>query len=337
MTPRLAIRSRWPDAGPIAALALGDPGSRSRCRQQEFACLASTHVSCPRFIRGARQLRGRAPTVSGHGAASDASDRRRSLVLAPSFAAVGRLRRRPNGGLDLPCRAGQPIRGRRRRRRRRRAPSGSPVRRPLRRVADGPSSAPSSPRRRIRRRRRRPAASPSTEPDARRRRRPPRRRRNRAPIATVAQAVPGRTRTAGSTSVRSRRQPGQHRATTSGFRFEVVRAQPLDGDDPAHRRAGTEVAAPHVVGASDPAVSGAGPSPPSPADVGRRLLTDPSPSRATGFDGRPVPTSRPGAGVQSSDSAPAAGRRLETADAEPHPARRPRCARFRLDGAILAR
>ncbi len=87
----------WPDAD-NRCIALGDPAPQSR-RQQEFACLASTHVGCQRFIRA----RGRAemgPEISGQGPRLTPSIVGSLLVLAASFVlSVGFVV--ANGGLDL--------------------------------------------------------------------------------------------------------------------------------------------------------------------------------------------------------------------------------------------
>jgi hypothetical protein len=89
---------RWPD-GANACTALGDPAPQS-LRQQEYACLASAHVNCPRFLRGVHLLVETGP-VQEAGLRMTPAILGALLVLALSFAlSVGFVV--ANGGMALP-------------------------------------------------------------------------------------------------------------------------------------------------------------------------------------------------------------------------------------------
>lgn len=120
----LADRRHRPDPG-NCCVALGDPAPQS-LRQQEYACLASSHLNCPRFRRGLLAI---------EQAADDAAAGGRSgvrltpaiagalVVLAASFVlSIGFVV--ANGGMDLRTAAGGA------------GPSGSPMP-----GAPGPSSS----------------------------------------------------------------------------------------------------------------------------------------------------------------------------------------------------
>ena len=87
----------WPDAD-NRCLALGDPAPQSP-RQQEFACLASNHVGCQRFIR-ARVSAEVGLDVPGQGPRVTPAIVGSLLILAASFVlSVGFVV--ANDGLDL--------------------------------------------------------------------------------------------------------------------------------------------------------------------------------------------------------------------------------------------
>ncbi len=87
----------WPDADNRCS-ALGDPAPQSR-RQQEFACLASNHVGCQRFIR-ARVSAEVGLDVPGQGPRVTPAIVGSLLILAASFVlSVGFFV--ANDGLDL--------------------------------------------------------------------------------------------------------------------------------------------------------------------------------------------------------------------------------------------
>jgi hypothetical protein len=92
---------RWPDEA-NRCTAFGDAAPQS-LRQQEYACLASAHVNCPRFVRGANLL-AEAPPATGAGLQLTPAVVAALLVLAASFAlSVGFVV--ANGGMDLPANA----------------------------------------------------------------------------------------------------------------------------------------------------------------------------------------------------------------------------------------
>ncbi len=87
----------WPDAD-NRCVALGDPAPQSR-RQQEFACLASNHVGCQRFIRARVTAEGDLD-VPGQGPRVTPAIVGSLLILAASFVlSVGFVV--ANDGLDL--------------------------------------------------------------------------------------------------------------------------------------------------------------------------------------------------------------------------------------------
>ena len=96
----------WPDPA-NRCVALGDPAPQS-LRQQEYACLASSHVNCPRFRRGLPAIE----QAADDAAASGRSGMRLTpaiagalVVLAASFVlSVGFVV--ANGGMDLRTAAG---------------------------------------------------------------------------------------------------------------------------------------------------------------------------------------------------------------------------------------
>ncbi len=96
---RLADPLAWPDPA-NACIALGDVAPQS-LRQQEYACLASAHVNCPRFVRGVHRMIEAAPAPVDAGLRLTPAILGALLVLAASFAlSVGFVV--ANGGMDLP-------------------------------------------------------------------------------------------------------------------------------------------------------------------------------------------------------------------------------------------
>jgi cell division septation protein DedD len=94
---------RWPDSS-NRCTALGDLAPQS-LRQQEYACLASSHLNCPLFVRG-EGLRARpAERPEGGSMRLTPAILAALLVLAASFAlSVGFVV--ANGGMDLPMASG---------------------------------------------------------------------------------------------------------------------------------------------------------------------------------------------------------------------------------------
>jgi hypothetical protein len=96
---QLADPIRRPDQS-NACTALGDAAPQS-LRQQEYACLASAHVNCPRFVRGVHLIVETTPTQAESGLRLTPAILGALLVLAASFAlSVGFVV--ANGGMDLP-------------------------------------------------------------------------------------------------------------------------------------------------------------------------------------------------------------------------------------------
>ncbi len=90
---------RWPDPA-NRCTALGDVAPQS-IRQQEYACLASAHVNCPRFVRGVNLIAEASPPATNAGLQLTPAIVGALLVLAASFAlSVGFVV--ANGGMDLP-------------------------------------------------------------------------------------------------------------------------------------------------------------------------------------------------------------------------------------------
>ena len=88
----------WPDEA-NRCTALGDAAPQS-LRQQEYACLERTHLSCPRFLRGGLVMVEPIPEVSA-GIELTPAIAGALLVLAASFAlSVGFVV--ANGGMSLP-------------------------------------------------------------------------------------------------------------------------------------------------------------------------------------------------------------------------------------------
>lgn len=88
---------RWPDPA-NRCTALGDVAPQS-LRQQEYACLASAHVNCPRFAKGV-QLMAEAPRPGSTGVLLSPAILAALVVLATSFAlSVGFVV--ANGGMEL--------------------------------------------------------------------------------------------------------------------------------------------------------------------------------------------------------------------------------------------
>ena len=80
-------------------VALGDAAPQS-LRQQEYACLASAHVNCPRFIRGVQVVTETPPVPIRTGLPVTPAIIAALLVLAGSFAlSIGFVV--ANGGMDL--------------------------------------------------------------------------------------------------------------------------------------------------------------------------------------------------------------------------------------------
>ena len=115
----------WPDEA-NRCTALGDAAPQS-LRQQEYACLVSSHVNCPRFVRGAHQIADAPPPAAGAGLQLTPAVVAALLVLALSFAlSVGFVV--ANGGMNLPV-----------------APGGSPSPQAVFASGEpGPSAAPSA-------------------------------------------------------------------------------------------------------------------------------------------------------------------------------------------------
>ena len=91
----------WPDEA-NRCTALGDAAPQS-LRQQEYACLASAHVNCPRFVRGVR-LMAYTPPPTGPGLRLTPAVLAALVVLAASFAlSIGFVV--ANGGMNLPATA----------------------------------------------------------------------------------------------------------------------------------------------------------------------------------------------------------------------------------------
>jgi hypothetical protein len=105
---QLADPIRWPDQA-NACTALGDAAPQS-LRQQEYACLASAHVNCPRFVRGVHLMVETAPNPADSGLRLTPAILGALLVLAASFAlSVGFVV--ANGGMDLPAASASPQAG----------------------------------------------------------------------------------------------------------------------------------------------------------------------------------------------------------------------------------
>lgn len=93
---------RWPDSS-NRCTALGDLAPQS-LRQQEYACLVSTHLNCPLFVRGEGRRAGPAGPSEGGSMRLTPAILAALLVLAASFAlSVGFVV--ANGGMDLPIAA----------------------------------------------------------------------------------------------------------------------------------------------------------------------------------------------------------------------------------------
>lgn len=91
---------RWPDEA-NRCTALGDVAPQS-IRQQEHACLASTHVNCPRFLRGVNLIAAATLPASSAGPQLTPAIVGSLVVLAASFAlSVGFVV--ANGGMGLPA------------------------------------------------------------------------------------------------------------------------------------------------------------------------------------------------------------------------------------------
>jgi hypothetical protein len=94
---------RWPDQA-NRCTALGDAAPQS-LRQQEYACLANSHVNCPRFVRGVHLMADTPPPAVGAGLQLTPAVLAALLVLALSFAlSVGFVV--ANGGMNLPVSSG---------------------------------------------------------------------------------------------------------------------------------------------------------------------------------------------------------------------------------------
>lgn len=95
---RLSDPILWPDQA-NRCTALGDAAPQS-LRQQEYACLASSHVNCPRFVRGGLAMV-EPPAPARSGMELTPAIAAALLVLAASFAlSVGFVV--ANGGMSLP-------------------------------------------------------------------------------------------------------------------------------------------------------------------------------------------------------------------------------------------
>jgi len=89
--------------------ALGDAAPQS-LRQQEYACLGSAHVNCPRFVRGVHLMVEAGPAPAEAGVRLTPAILAALLVLAASFAlSVGFVV--ANGGMDLPAAGASPQAG----------------------------------------------------------------------------------------------------------------------------------------------------------------------------------------------------------------------------------
>lgn len=90
---------RWPDQA-NRCTALGDVAPQSM-RQQEYACLASAHVGCPRYLRGVDLIAEIPAPPAGARLQLTPAIVAALLVLSASFAlSVGFVV--ANGGMDLP-------------------------------------------------------------------------------------------------------------------------------------------------------------------------------------------------------------------------------------------
>jgi len=114
---------RWPDEA-NRCTALGDAAPQS-LRQQEYACLASAHVNCPRFVRGVHLMAEPRAPATGAGLRLTPAVIAALVVLAASFAlSVGFVV--ANGGMNLPA-----------------VPTGSPEA-AVASIGAGPSASPAS-------------------------------------------------------------------------------------------------------------------------------------------------------------------------------------------------
>jgi hypothetical protein len=105
---RLGDPIRWPDEA-NECIALGEAAPQS-LRQQEYACLTSAHVNCPRFVRGVHLMVETTSTPTEPGLRITPSILGALLVLAASFAlSVGFVV--ANGGMDLPAAGASPRAG----------------------------------------------------------------------------------------------------------------------------------------------------------------------------------------------------------------------------------
>ena len=105
---QLADPIQWPDQA-NACTALGDAAPQS-LRQQEYACLTSAHVNCPRFVRGVHLMVEAPPALAEAGVRLTPAILAALLVLAASFAlSVGFVV--ANGGMDLPAASASPQEG----------------------------------------------------------------------------------------------------------------------------------------------------------------------------------------------------------------------------------
>lgn len=94
---------RWPHEA-NRCTALGDAAPQS-IRQQEYACLAASHVNCPRFVRGVHLMADAPPPAAGAGLQLTPAVLAALLVLALSFAlSVSFVV--ANGGMNLPLAPG---------------------------------------------------------------------------------------------------------------------------------------------------------------------------------------------------------------------------------------
>lgn len=90
----------WPDET-NRCTALGDAAPQS-LRQQEYACLASAHVNCPRYARGVHLVAEAPPPAAAAGLRLTPAVAAALLVLAASFAlSIGFVV--ANGGMNLPA------------------------------------------------------------------------------------------------------------------------------------------------------------------------------------------------------------------------------------------
>jgi len=88
---QLADPIRRPDQANVCT-ALGDAAPQS-LRQQEYACLGSAHVNCPRFVRGVHLMVEAGPASAEAGVRLTPAILAALLVLAASFALSFVLRR----------------------------------------------------------------------------------------------------------------------------------------------------------------------------------------------------------------------------------------------------